>query len=279
MAQGRFSFCGVATFSDNYLRTGKTKSGNDYKSLNFRVDNAASNGVFVEQFGMVQDKIKTMDSDNQNIEFDWDDRNDKEVIDKVANYRKNALNLGDNKKSFVTTYDFISAVEEEHYNLNGQTVMITGQVRKDFYNGTCRDKYDIQNVYVVQQDSKKKLEVTMDFYFNKDSIDAADWKTDKCVVINGYTPFYDRDSKSEKMVNQQITLDASKLDFDNEQHVKILNFKLKQIGLTYEDDKIKNALKSGKIYKIPTICSVINGQEEVPLMKIVLQLIRRCLLN
>lgn len=64
-------------------------------------------------------------------------------------------------------------------------------------------------------------------------------------------------------IPQTVVFNASKIDFDNEKHVKLLSFKLKQIGLALDGDKVKSNLKPKKVYKLQIICSYINGAEEM----------------
>ena len=68
-----------------YYSAGKTKNGEKYHRFNLAVTDDKNNRVMLELFGMVQDEIKTMDTDNNKIGISWDDRNDKAIIDMLEN--------------------------------------------------------------------------------------------------------------------------------------------------------------------------------------------------
>ena len=56
-----------------YVRTGKTKNGNEYETFSCAIKAAKNNTVFTELFGMESDTIHTMDSDNDKIDVSWED--------------------------------------------------------------------------------------------------------------------------------------------------------------------------------------------------------------
>ena len=100
------------------------------------------------------------------------------------------------------------------------------------------------------------------FYFTKDSIDDSEWRENKKLFLNGWISAYIDKDTGNKYVPQQLVFDCSKIDFDNEKHVKLVNFKLAQIGCSLdENNKIKCKLKSN-VYKISAIMSYQNGSEE-----------------
>lgn len=261
----RFNACGVASISsDKAFRAGKTKKDNkDYLSCNFRINNSANNSIYVETFGMADD-IKTQDTDNNKITISFSDRFDKDVIDQVASYKKNVVRISDEPIEFISPYDLVAYIKENKSMLDGKKLIITGQINKDFYNGTARDKYQIQNIYLADEDRAQKMTATFDFVWDKDSVDISDWNENKTIIFNGWTMTYVSEMKQQMYVPQQVVFDASKINFEDEKHVSILKFKLIQMNLDYVDGKIKNNNKTGKHYKIPVICSIINGQEEIP---------------
>ena len=247
-----------------WKREGKTKKGDKYTSLNIAVASTKSNRLMTEIFGMIQDEIKTMDTDNEKISIDWDDRNDPEVIKKVASYKKHIANIdGDDRKEFIADYDFVKYLVENVDDLKDGLYTITGTSQLNEYNGKLSQRFQIQNIYKAADDAKKQLKVTFDFYYTANGIDLSDWKDEKKIRISGYTTSYVSAEKKNMYVPQDTVLDASKIDFDNEKHVKLLTYKLKQLGLSLDSDKPKSNLKKNKVYKIPVICSYFNGAEEV----------------
>ena len=247
-----------------WKREGKTKNGDKYMSLNIAVASTKANRLMGECFGCQQDEIKTMNTDNEKISIAWSDRNDPEVIKQVANYKKHIVDLGDgDRKEFVADYDFVKYLEEHVDELKDGNYTITGSSTLNEYNGKLSQRFQIQNVYKADDEAKKQLKVTFDFFYMVDGVDFADWKEEKKIRISGYTTSYVAAEKKNMYVAQDIVFDASKIDFDNEKHVKLLTFKLKQMGIGLDGDKPVNNLKKNKVFKMQVICSYFNGAQEV----------------
>ena len=265
----RFNATGELKFNalDSKLpwkREGKTKNGDKYETLNIAIASTKANRMMTELFAMKSDEIKTMDTDNEKISIAWEDRNDPDVISKVASYKKHIIDLGDdNRKEFITDYDFVKYIEDHIDELKEGSYMITGTSNINEYNGRLSHRFQMQNIYKVDDDAKKQLKVTMDFYWTQDSVDLSDWKEEKKIRISGYTTAYIAAEKKNMYVAQDVVFDASKIDFDNEKHVKLLEFKLRQMGLGLDGSKPVNNLKKNKVFKLQIICSYFNGAQEV----------------
>ncbi len=87
--------------------------------------------------------------------------------------------------------------------------------------------------------------------------------TEKKIYINGYTREYIDKDTGNKFLPQQCVFDASKIDFNNEHHVQVLDYKLKNLGFVREQGKIKCTLKKNTVYTLRMIFTYVNGAEEV----------------
>lgn len=264
----RFKFTGNANAVTEkekkgyFDRSGTSKNGNPYTSVSFSVASSKNNVGYVEVFGMERDTIKTFDTDGNKIEIDWDDRNDEGVLKTVR--QKNVMNFTeDGRKEFIADLDVAEFIKEHIFELKGKKVTVTGQVNKDFYNGNARDRFVVQSIFVADDNAKTGLNILGDYFFTKDSIDTSDWKKEHKIYIDGYTKEYVATEKKQMYVARQLVFDCGKVNFEDEKHIKIVNYRLAQIGLAYEDGSIKNNLKSKKVYKISVIISYTNGQEEI----------------
>ena len=139
---------------------------------------------------------------------------------------------------------------------------------KDFYNGNSRDRFQIQNIYSVADDTKCGLKCTDILYFNKESFDTADWLSEHKLTINGWVSTYidkkqfGTDKGKNMYIPQNVVFDCSKIDWDNEKHVKMVNLRLKMLGCELtSDNKIKINLKKN-IYAMSVILSYNNGAEQ-----------------
>lgn len=246
-----------------YKREGKTAAGNPYISFNGSVSSAKNNTGYIEMFGMKQDVIKTKSADGDNIEIAWEDRMDSEVLDDVASYAKHSINI-DDYKEYLSDYDLINYLCDNIDIVKGEKVRVRGRVRKHIYNGKVQSRYEMQSLSLVDdEDVKNSMRVTMEFFFTKDSFDISDWKDEKKIYIDGYTKEYIDKDNGVKFLAQRIILDASKVDFENERHKKLLDFRLKLFGLAEEDGKIKVEIKGTNYYSLSVVCNYVNGAEEV----------------
>ena len=247
-----------------YYSSGKAKNGAKYHRFNLAVTDDKNNRAMLELFGMVQDEIKTMNTDNEKISIDWDDRDDQGIIDTVASYKKNVFSfVGDERKEFISTYDAVEYLNDNADELKDKKIGVTCNVELNVYKGKVSDRYVIRNIYKIDDDKKQQLKISGDFFFNKDSIDTSDWKSEQKLTINGYVQGYIADKKKTMYVPKTIVLDCGKADLDNEKHVDQIKFKLAMINCDLKDGKISTKLKSNTMYKIGVVLRYINSAQEV----------------
>ena len=261
----RFNFTGNLGFNsldskNPYLRTGK-KNGKEYQSLNLTVSAAKNNRAYCEMFGMERDVIITWDKDGERLEIPWDERFDDDTVDRVG--RKYILSFDGNRYEYITEKDFIHDFVSALDMFRGKKFTVTGDVRKDFYNGNVRDRFQIRNIYEAPEDAKNSLNINGVFYYTKDSVDLADWKKEKRVVINGWVKQYIDKKNGTKFVPQCIVFDCSRVDFENERHLGQVAIRLSVLGLKFEDGEVKNTLKSKTVYSALVEIKYHNGAEEI----------------
>lgn len=265
----RFSFTGDislnATDSNNpYYKTGSCKNGNPWSRFGMAVASSKNNRAYLEIMGSVQDTIKTMNTDNDKIEISWNDRTDESVLKSIPGYKKHVVNIEDGRYEFLADYDFVEFLNKNAEALKTGKYTVTGQTEANVYNGKVSQRFKIQNIYLANEDAKDQLRVTTEYFFNKDSFDFADWREEKIITINGYISTYISSERKNMYVEHPIVFDCSKIDFENEKHVKIVKAKLSLIGCTLDDDnKPKCSLKSGKCYSMAVILGYVNGSERV----------------
>jgi hypothetical protein len=255
----KFSFVGTTIIpkSDSKKPFFKEIPGKNKKkmiSMNFGIKETDNNMAFVEAFDSEQDVIKTINTDNQKIEIDWKDRFDEEVIKSVANYKKYTVDLGNDcggRKEFISQYDALLYLNEWLPKFKGRVVII-GQLIKEWYKDQFYDKFKFQNIYAANDEQKNRLSLTIDIYYNKDSVDKSDYKDNKKIYINGYINQYINKDEKNKYIPHQFIFNSSKYDEGNPKHQKLLEYKLK-----YIDIKNKNIVHC--LWEV----RLIRGAEEV----------------
>lgn len=249
-ADAKRPFCKEITKVDE-----KTKEKKKMLSMTFGVKETDMNMAFVEAFDSEQAVIKTMDTDNEKMEVDWDDRFDEDVISKVANYRKYIVDLGEDhggRQEFITVYDMIQHLQKHLPEYDGR-VVVTGQFTRDWYTKKKMyfSKFRIQNVFAAPDERKSRLLITADLFYNKDSFDDSDFDENKKILMDCYIEQYINKDEGRKYVPIQVVFSAAKYDLENERHKKLLDYKLK-----YLKTKNKNMVH------IPWEIVLLRGAEE-----------------
>lgn len=255
-----------------WYSTGKTKKGADYKRLNLAVIKAKNNRAMTELFGQVSEALKLKDTDGNDIEIKWADRFDEDIVDKVSNFNKHVAiyhdeNGNEVRKTFVAEYDFINYIIENIDMFKGK-VRITGDVKKSIYNGNIKNVFNIKNIYSVDDEVANKLQISVRYIWNKDSIDLADWAENKQINFSGYTREYiskndlGADKGAYKYIEQTLVFDCSKVDFDDPKHVKLVEFKLSNLGIDYNNNQPKIKIKNDYV-SMDLVVNYVEGAEEV----------------
>lgn len=265
--QSRFSFCGTPVIPKKKADTKrpfckeitkkdeKTKETKKMLSMTFGIKETDMNMAFVEAFDSQQKVIKTMDTDNEKLDVDWDDRFDEDIISKVASYRKYIVDLGDDhggRQEFITAYDMIEHLREYLPDYNGR-VVVTGQFTRDWYakKKMYFSKFRVQNVFAAPEERKNRLLLTMDLFYNKASLDDSDFDESKKMTLDCYIEQYINKDEGRKYVPIQVVFSGAKYDLENEKHKKLFDYKMKYI-------KVKNK----NMVHIPWEIVLLRGAEE-----------------
>lgn len=257
--QSRFNFTGTVLFPKEtskvpFFKSMTSKDNRKMVRINFGIKEGGTNLAFVEAFGGIQKTIKTMNTDNEKVEIDWDNRFDEDVVKTVANYRTYTVDLGQDyggRADFISQYDFILHLKEWLPKYKGK-ICATGQFAKDWYKDRYLDKFKISNIYAVEDDVKSRLAVTLDLFYNKDSVDKVDFKAEQKIYIDGYVSQYINKDEGTKFIPQRVVFNASKYDLENEKHKKLFDYKMKYVDVS------KKA-----IVHMLWDCVLLNGAEEV----------------
>lgn len=226
----------LSTKTIEYVRNGK-KNSMELTSLNFGIKESDTNMAFMEVSDSPRSIIKSKDTDNNDIEIDWDDRKDPDIVATVANYRKYIVNLGEEfngRQEFLTQFDMIEFLAEKLPEYKGK-ILAVGDYQKTYSKGKWYEKFRLQNLYAVEEDRKSRLGLTFDFYYNKDSIDKTDFKDEKKIYLDGYIKQYINKDEGSKYIPMQLVFNASKYDMENEKHKQLFDYKM-----SYMDIKNKN---------------------------------------
>lgn len=242
-------FCKEITKKDD---NGKKR---EMLSMTFGVKETDLNMAFVEAFDSVQPVIKTMNTDNEKLDIDWDDRFDEDIVSQVANYRKYIVDLGEDhggRQEFITVYDMIKHLQKYLPSYDGR-VVVTGQFTRDWYakRKAYFSKFRIQNVFAAPEERKSRLMITADLFYDKNSLDDSDFDENKKMTLDCYIEQYINKDEGRKYVPIQVVFSGAKYDLENDRHKKLFNYKMKYI-------KVKNK----NMVHIPWELVLLRGAEE-----------------
>lgn len=217
----------------------KTKTKKKMLAMSFGVKENDMNMAFVEAFDSTQSTIKTMNTDNEKMDVDWDDRFDEDIVSKVANYRKYTVDLGEEhggRQEFITGYDMIMHLKKHLPDYEGR-IVVTGQFTRDWYDKKEMyfSKFKIQNVFAAPEERKSRLMITADLFYNKNSFDDSDFDENRKILLDCYMEQYINKDEGRKYVPIQVVFSGAKYDLQNERHKKLFDYKLKYIKVKQEN--------------------------------------------
>lgn len=203
---------------------------------------------------------------SQPIKVEWNERNNAETIKKIAGWKimtvdleapgarqalrdsgdKEALNESYEKRHhFLAGTDFCSFVNDMLNNPEFKDVKfkVRGNVNYNYSDSTGKyyETWEVNKIYMADEDDEPTSEMTMDFFFDENSFDDSMFEDYGKVNINGYTDFYDNATKKKWFA--PVTIVARD---------KIAGWKKK--FTKFEDDEVR---------MIGVTCQKINGAERV----------------
>lgn len=250
----RFNFCGKVSVSRKApMVKRETFGSNEKATINFGVK-AGTNMGYVTLNDFKNNTIKTRDVDGNNIEVAWDDRLDEDVIKMVSSTKKFTVNLGE-RKEFIAKWDMIEYLEAAlagyeddivvtgNFNLRPGTGKYSNQVYREF---------QIQNVFMPGKNDTPHLTMNLDLYYDKDSMDKSDLKTDGKITMHCYTPMWSNVDAARKMFKIDTVFNTAVFDMDKPKHKAIHDYKMR-----YLETKSRNPVHMN--WQL----AVVNGAEEV----------------
>lgn len=250
----RFNFCGKISVSRKAPMVKRdTLKTSEKISINFGIK-AGTNMGYVTLSGFKNDEIKTRDVDGNNIDIAWDDRLDEDIIKMVAGTKKFTVNLGE-RKEFITEWDMIEYLESALAGYEDD-IVVTGNFNLRPGSGKYKDQvyreYQIQNVFMPGEKDTPHLTMNLDLYYDKDSMDKSDLKTDGKITMRCYTPMWSKADAARKMFKIDTVFNTAVFDMDKPKHKAIHDYKMR-----YLETKSRNPVHMN--WQL----AVVNGAEEV----------------
>ena len=221
---------------------GFTKGDANKKGETFQVPwSQRNNPDIIEK--MAGFKVFTVDLDTYQHRKDVEYSGDAEAIAKSNSKRKHFL-AGTEFCEYVNKLVNSDKIANVKFRVNGN-VTYTYSEKNDRYYST----FEVNKIYRVDDSVESSSEVNIDFYFGKDCVDADDYDETGHAIVNGWTPFYDGNTKKNWYC--PITL-AMRFGTDDKGKKQLKGWK--KIFDKFEDEKIR---------RIVLTCDQINGAQKV----------------
>ena len=194
-----FKFTGYISFKKENLL--KEKAGSSWRKLSFSVVDENNNNqqwIEVSEFGAGNSfKVKTVTEDGkyEDIEVSWSERNDKKVIEDVANFNKKYVlgnvrlhnhDMIEDVLKAVDTGVLYSAKFEDGQVKSGVKVTVSGQIKINYFNGNFNQVFEFTRLNVVKEDTPCEFNGSVSLVFNKEAVKE---RKDK-FIVNGYVYDY-----------------------------------------------------------------------------------------
>ena len=195
----QFRFTGYVTFKKENLL--KDKQGSTWRKVSFGItDEQGNNTQYVEcsEFGAGNSfKVKTVNEDGkyEDIEVSWSERNDKKVIEDVANFNKKYVLGNVRLHNHDMIEDVLKAVDdgklfpakfEDGQIKSGVKVTVSGQIKINYFNGNFNQVFEFNRLSVVKEDTPCEFSGSVSLVFNKEAVKE---RKDK-FIVNGYVYDY-----------------------------------------------------------------------------------------
>ena len=195
----QFRFTGYVTFKKENLL--KDKQGSTWRKISFGItDEQGNNTQYVEcsEFGAGNSfKVKTVTEDEkyEDIDISWSERNDKKVIEDVANFNKKYVFGNVRLHNHDVIEDVLKAVDdgklfsakfEDGQVKSGVKVTVSGQIKINYFNGNFNQVFEFSRLNIVKEDVPCEFSGSVSLVFNKEAVKE---RKDK-FIVNGYVYDY-----------------------------------------------------------------------------------------
>ena len=204
----QFRFTGYVTFKKENLL--KDKQGSTWRKISFGItDEQGNNTQYVEcsEFGAGNNfKVKTVNEEGkyEDIDVSWSERNDKKVIEDVANFNKKYVLGNVRLHNHDVIEDVLKAVDdgklfpakfEDGQVKSGVKVTVSGQIKINYFNENFTQVFEFSRLNIVKEDTPCEFSGSVSLVFNKEAVKE---RKDK-FIVSGYVYDYIKPQGHERV--------------------------------------------------------------------------------
>lgn len=241
-----FKFTGFMVFKEDTMI--KQKENLTWRKVSFGITDGNTT-IYVEnnEFGAGKDfKVKVPNDDNgyDDLVVEWHERNEKDVLDKVASFSKKYV-LG---RTLIHNHDIIEEVlkairdgrlrtakYEDGKIIDGVKVSVSGQIKFNYYNNNVSQVYEFSRLNIVKDETPTEFSGGISMVFGKNAV-KDDVKNNR-LIIDGYVAEYNKTLFGEKTPTGLLP-QVFVLNYDEVSKGQALK-KFLETKLVVKDDKMK----------------------------------------
>lgn len=221
---------------------GMTKSENGKKGEPFQVPWSQRNSAEIIE-KMAGWKVFTVDTDTFNHRKELEENGETEALEAANKKRKHFL-AGTEFCEYVNKVVNSEKTKDMMFRVNGNITYRYSDKNDRYYSA-----YEVTKIYRVDDDVEPSSEVNVEFYFTEGAMDATDYAETGKAIVNGYTPYYDSQTKKNWYSPLDLVLRCGTDDMGQK---KLKGWQ--KIFSKFDDDEVR---------KINLICQAIDGAQRV----------------
>lgn len=144
---------------------------------------------------------KTTGTKGEFIKVEWSKRNDKELLETVAEFKKYVIVLSENQRmEFIHEYDFLTALRKimSSETYKDAKFRVNGSIEFKNYEGKVYQTLVPRRVYLVDAETEDSSEAVLDLFYTQDAITDCFEENQRVFLTDVYTRAYNNDLKAEE---------------------------------------------------------------------------------
>lgn len=118
----------------------------------------------------------------------------------IVKYKAEYKSLAINRHEFISEYDFVKFIEDNISEIKPLRLRVRGNYASSFSKGKTYNSYVPKSIEVAKAEDENKLELHIDFYFNRDTLEV----TEDMIIAKGYVSSRDSYVKADRFVTTEL---------------------------------------------------------------------------
>lgn len=234
-----FKFIGTIPKPSDKSQMIKTMS-NGNKQFKILIRQNETNSAFVQMYSdtLFNGSIPVFFTSNNGRQLvNFEDRLDKDILNKISFASKYIINNGDTELEFIWKDDFIEYAYEMITTMPSNTIYeIRGEYVITYYNDKPYNNFNIKSIKIANN-SRPEFTMYLELFYNHNSFDERD-KRNK-FVLNTFIEQYVHSSKQREYFPLQVQFITNRFDFTKPTDIEIIKHRKSNMFPKEEEGYVK----------------------------------------